>query len=90
MQNIPDLSKNIIIDPDNNIRVTLNLSVFQLLNDDFTLVLGENKYIIPSNELKIIKKQIYTFNNKGILKINTKSLFDTSTRGDIVVEINLV
>ena len=90
VQNIPDLSENITIDSNNNIKVKLNLSVCELLNEDFTLTLGENKYIIPSNELKIIKNQIYTFNNKGILKINTKSLFDTSTRSDIIVEINLV
>jgi hypothetical protein len=90
VQNIPDLSENITIDSNNNIKVKLNLSVCELLNEDFILTLGENKYIIPSNELKIIKNQTYTFNNKGILKVNTKSLFDTSTRGDIVVEINLV
>ena len=90
IKNIPDLDDNISIDKLNNINITISIPITELLEKDYIFYLGENKFIIPSIELKIIKNQIYTFPKRGMLKINKDNLFDTSLRGDVNVLITLI
>ncbi len=89
IKNIPDLSDNIKIDKLNNVCINIERSIKELLNSDLTVKLGKKTFIIRSNELKIQKNQIYIFKKMGVLKINKDNLFDTSTRGDVYVNITL-
>jgi hypothetical protein len=57
---------------------------------NFIILLGDNTYEIPLNELQINQKQIYTFFSTGIYKNNRDNIFDTSNKGDIIVTINLI
>ena len=89
VQNVPDFPKNIAIDGNNNIIIKQTLSILDILQKDFTLVVGEKKFIIPSYELRVVKNQKYIFKNAGPLKISQDSLFDTSQRSDIIVNLTL-
>ena len=90
VQNIPELEDNISIDKDNNINVRISVPIKSALNTDIVFTLGENKYTVPSQELKITKEQTYIFYSKGMLRMNTDSLFDTHERGNINVIITLI
>lgn len=56
----------------------------------YNFVVGEFSHKIYACELKIKKEQMYIIKNKGISKVNKTNLYDTSTRGDIYLEITLI
>ena len=66
---IPELPKNIYIDNNNNIHITVEESVAKILKDNkLTVKVGENKITdIQAKEIKIINYQIYTIKNKEYL-----------------------
>lgn len=87
--------KNIYISKNNDLYLDVNITMQELWNHikeekNFIILLGDNTYEIPLNELQINQKQIYTFFNTGIYKNNRDNIFDTSNKGDIIVTINLI
>ena len=92
VQIIPELNDNIVIGPHNDIAIDYDLHLldaYRSSSKDF-YVGGEN-FTINTNELKMSEqKQVFTFKNRGILRINTNDMFDTSTRGDVYIAVKLV
>lgn len=88
----PDISNNIIIDHDNNVimKISKNLAdVFK--NGNIVLDIGGKEFIINNNEIKCSsEKQYFYFKQKGILKMNSKNMFDASKRADINIELELI
>jgi curved DNA-binding protein CbpA len=88
----PDISNNIIIDYDNNIIIKIKKNIIDVFkNDKIVLDIGGKEFIIYNNEIKCCsKKQIFHFKQRGILKINSKNMFDASKRADINIELVLI
>ena len=36
------------------------------------------------------QKQVFTFKNRGLLRINTNDIFDSSNRADVFIAIKLI
>ena len=90
LQCIPELPSNIIIDNYNNLHITIEYSVQQiLLEQKLIFEIGERALEIPSTALKIQGKQTHVIKSKGILLAQHNDLYDTTKRGDIYVYINL-
>jgi len=87
---IPELEDHIILDDNNNLYVTIKSSITEILNrEKLVVTLGAKVFEIPSSELKIKKQQYYMIYNKGVLKVDTNDMYNTSCRGDIHLRINL-
>lgn len=81
-----------IIRYDNNdILWKMNIKLQDIFDKGYILLnLGIKKSLkIYANELKLVKNQVYTFKNQGILKVNKNNIYDTSDRADIYIEISL-
>jgi hypothetical protein len=92
----PIIQNNIEIDNENNIIINYNntfTSIQKLIEQYdypyFEINLEHLNLIIPLKELKIVKNQIYIFNNIGIPKINFKDIFDIANKANIIININL-
>lgn len=87
----PDLKKNIIVDENNNIFYTHIININDVFSNDKVIVdIGGKKFTIDNNKITFSKeKQIFTFKNKGLAKININNLFDTSKRSDVYICILL-
>ena len=87
----PKIRKNAWIDNQNNIYILEKISIEKIFyNKFYQLKIGDKLLKIESNKLKITQeKQIFEFKGEGILRINEKDPFDTSTRGNIYIEIYL-
>ena len=49
----------------------------------------KHKLRIPVRELNIRQQQYYLFKNVGMLRVNDNDIYDTSKRGDVIVNIEL-
>ena len=87
----PDIDKSYWIDERNNIYKKEEVCLYNLIQEGYhNVYVGEKTFKIPAKELKITKeKQIYHIPKQGILKINEDHTYDTSSRGDIYIEITL-
>lgn len=80
----PDLPDFITIDEFNNLYITININLFDIINfKNIDISIGEKTYIIPLHELKIIKQQIYIIKKQGIPLINIKKIYNITLRSDI-------
>ena len=88
----PDISNNIIIDHDNNITMKIRRNIADVFkNGEISLDLCGKSITISANEIVCSsKKQYFYFKQKGILKMNSKNIFDTSKRADINIELELI
>ena len=91
VQIIPDICNNIAIGPNNDIAVDYNMHILDAFNHNFKeIFIGGEKFVINTNELKLTnEKQVFTFKNRGLLRINTNDIFDSSNRGDIYIAVKL-
>jgi hypothetical protein len=92
VQIIPDINECYVIGPNNDIALDYEIHIFDayisLTKDIF---IGGKKFTINTNELRMTdQKQVFTFKNCGILRINTKDIFDSSKRGDVYIAIKLI
>ena len=90
---IPDISENIYIDDDNNVKYKIKLDVNDLkkiYNLGYAEIKIGNKIInIPSNKINLGKNnQLFKYSD-GIIKINEINIFDSSKRGSIIVDIEV-
>jgi len=80
----PDLPDFITIDEFNNLYITININLFDIINfKNIDISIGGKMYIIPLHELKIIKQQIYIIKKQGIPLINIKKIYNITLRSDI-------
>ncbi len=86
----PILPDNIEIDQDNNLIIALEYKIADLLQIDKTIVVvGGREFIIHNNELRIVKYQTLTQVGIGISRINSKNIYEISTKGDVIFHIFL-
>ena len=78
------------IKDNNDIHIKLDINIQELFDKGFYEVKICNfEHKIHACELKIKKNQIYIIKNQGIAKVNKKSLYDTTNRADIYLDITL-
>jgi hypothetical protein len=86
----PILPDNLDIDQDNNVIVSLEYNIADLLQMDETyIVIGERVFSFTTNELRIMKHQRIVRSGMGISRIKQKKVYDVSTKGDIMFDITL-
>ena len=91
VQIIPNIDNNIVIGPNNDIAVDYEMHLLDGFNySTREILVGGEKFTINTNELKLTdQKQVFTFKNRGLLRINTNDIFDSSMRGDVYIAIKL-
>jgi|694.fasta_scaffold24948_4 hypothetical protein len=86
----PILPDNLEIDEDNNVIVSLEYKIADLLQMDETyIVIGERVFSFTTNELRVVKRQRIVRSGMGISRIKQKNVYDVSTKGDIIFDITL-
>ena len=87
----PELSNNIHIDHNNNISVFFKKSIKEIFGTEtISIHLGDKTFNIECAKIMCSKKkQIFHFKNKGILKMNSNNIFDSTRRGDVNIELEL-
>ena len=83
-----ELPESIDIDEKNNIYITLNTTIKNIINNnEIVISLCNKKYIIPVKNLYIKKYQRYSIIGKGISIINTKDIYNIDKRANIYIDI---
>jgi hypothetical protein len=87
---IPELPDNINIDENNNIHIVLKVPfTFSLFEEKYIVFkLGEKRFDIPLDDLKIKICQTYVFKKKGISKIFENDIYNIDDKGDVVVKLH--
>ena len=87
----PKNDKDIEIDENNNLYVykIYDLGEIWSLND-IVIQIGTKTLKIPRISLKLIEKQTITLPNIGIPRINNKHIYDTSKKGNIYINIEII
>lgn len=86
----PELPSNIEYNDEGDLIVVVREKIENVLfNHGIRCKLGNQEFIISSDEIKIKKYQHYIISNKGVSLINTNDLYDNSRRGNIHFIIEL-
>ncbi|MFY7731637.1 MAG: J domain-containing protein [Flavobacterium sp.] len=86
----PILPDNVEIDEDNNVIVSLEYSIADLLKmDEVYTVIGQRAFSFRTDELRVMKRQRIVRSGMGISRIKPKNIYDVSSRGDIIFDITL-
>ena len=86
----PVLPDNLYIDANNNITVSLQRTITELLSDEqLRFSLGQKQFEINASCFTIAKTQEYCLHNAGISRMATKDVYDTKKRGNIIVLLTL-
>lgn len=87
---IPSIPKHVSIDHNNDININISLhmdNIYKKSHVNYTL--EDTTIQIPVKELLIKQLQTYVLKNKGIPKINSSNIYDTSIKGDIIFHISI-
>ena len=85
----PEIPEYITLDQYNNLYVNLSTTITNVVNDNsITIIIADNKYIIPINELYIKKYQKYTLKSSGIALIDTKNIYNINNKANIFINIH--
>jgi len=91
----PILPDNMIIDDDNNLIVSINLSILNDLknmiinNIPLSFNVGEKNISINLSNLYLRKEQYYYLKGQGISKVKN-NVYDITDKSDIIFKINLI
>lgn len=91
----PILPNNITIDDDNNLIVSLNISILNDLhnmiinNKPYTFKIGEKNFSFNLSNLYLRKEQNYYLRGEGISKIKN-NVYDVNDKSDIILKISLI
>ena len=87
---LPDLPNHINIDENNNIHVEVHYNIRDIWGKDNIYVECDSKiYPVQVNTLKITGVQTIIFAKQGISKINTKNIYDVSSKSDVHITLHL-
>jgi len=86
---IPEFESEFRLDEYNNIFIDHKIEIMDTLLHDINFTLGSHVFTIPYSELKIKKKQTYCLYNKGIPVFDETSIYNTSKKSNIYVDIYL-
>ena len=80
----------ITIDNNNNLIYNYSAKIEDVFKKTSILIdMVKHKLCIPVRELNIRPQQYYLFKNVGMLRVNDDDIYDTSKRGDVIVNIEL-
>jgi hypothetical protein len=87
----PEIDSNYFIDENNHLYYYANVSIMDAFKkDEIDINIGGKNFSIKTNRLSLTReKQMFSFQNKGILKVNTDDLFDSSFRQNVYIGISL-
>lgn len=88
----PTLPENIAVDSDNNLYVTVFISLnSSLLNEAYTITLGNKTFTLPVNQLHVTSEtQTICLPNSGILRINEDNFYDVSKRSNVYFLVQFI
>ena len=87
----PILPENVVIDDDNNIHILKTFCINDLFGKEvYSINIASREFIIDIHKLLMKPKQIIRFQERGIAKVNTKTIFSVSNISDVVVHIEIV
>lgn len=87
---LPDLPSYITIDEYNHVHVDVKYNIAEIWNNEYIHVKCETKIFpihVPS--LKITSVQTIIFVKQGISKMNTKNIYDITSKSDVHITIHL-
>lgn len=87
----PKIEKNMEIDENNNIHIYKTYNLQELWDlSQIEIEIGKKTLKIQRDGLKLIEKQTITIPNVGIPRINNKNIYDTSKKGNIYINIEII
>ena len=87
---IPKIDNHIFIDDDNNIFINDNVELHSLLEKEtYEISIGNSKYNINMEDIKIKKNQIITIKNDGISNIDYENIYNIENKSNIYINITL-
>jgi DnaJ-class molecular chaperone len=87
---ISKIDNHIFIDDDNNIFINDNVELHSLLEkDNYEISIGNSKYNINMEDIKIKKNQIITIKNKGISNIDYENIYNIENKSNIYINLTL-
>jgi DnaJ-class molecular chaperone len=87
---IPKIDNHIFIDDDNNIFINDNVELHSLLEKEhYEISIGNNKYNINIEDIKMKKNQIITIKNKGISNIDYENIYNIENKSNIYINLTL-
>jgi curved DNA-binding protein CbpA len=87
---IPKIDNHIFIDDDNNIFINDNVELHSLLEKEtYEISIGNNKYNINMEDIKIKKNQIITIKNDGISNIDYENIYNIENKSNIYINLTL-
>ena len=87
----PQLEEHVTIDDDNNVHVTINVTLADMTvllggTKNIIVKIGKQEFAIPVNELFVRRKQYYKFQNRGISYVKDE-FCDINDKSDIIVKV---
>ena len=87
---IPQIDNHIFIDDDNNIFINDNVELHSLLEKEtYEISIGNSKYNINMENIKIKKNQIITIKNDGISNIDYENIYNIENKSNIYINLTL-
>jgi curved DNA-binding protein CbpA len=88
----PTLPENITLDADNNLYVTVRISLnSSLLNEAYTVTLGKKTFTLPVSQLHVTSAtQKICLPNCGILRMNEDNFYDLSKRSHVYFLVQFI
>jgi hypothetical protein len=87
----PILPDNVEIDENNNIIVSLEYNVSDLLKTDkMNVLLGGREFSFRPEELRMLKRQQLTYAGIGISRIKPQYIYDVTSRSDVIFDVELL
>tara|TARA_B110000967_G_C18882471_1_gene561891 strand:- start:240 stop:1256 length:1017 start_codon:yes stop_codon:yes gene_type:complete len=86
---VPELPDNIQLDDDNNIHISINVSIVDtFIKGDICYRIGEKEFLIPSSNLTVQSMQTYIIKNQGISVIQSHDIYYNEKKSDIIFKIH--
>lgn len=85
-----ELPSNMTIDSNNNLIYNYSAKIEDVFKKISIIIdMVKHKLCIPVRELHLQKQQYYMFKSVGMLRVNEEDIYDTSDRGDVIINIEL-
>ena len=87
----PMLPENVEIDHNNNLHIHKSFKIGDIWGShEIEIEIGKKNFSIKMSDLKMVEEQVITKTQCGISRINTKDIYDISSKGNIVFHVRVV
>ncbi len=87
----PMLPENVEIDHNNNLHIHTTFKIGDIWGlSEIEIEIGKKTISIEMSDLKMVEEQVITKPQCGISRINTKDIYDISSKGNIVFHVRVV